>query len=259
MAARFRRTAVAAGVVTALLLLSGCVSIEGRLSLDGQARASGTVTLLLSKQFAAIVGITSLDALSTALEEAPEDEAPDILGGSSDYSVRETDTDYAIDVSLQDATLDDEESMVATVNEAGDQVTFAYTNSADDAGTEGLDLSAGLGRVTLEVDFPGPVVEASGAGVERVDDDTVRWDFPLTESTVATATSEISASAAASGSGILVGVAAASVLAVVVIGLFVRRSRSQRPAVPGGQGPGAGAVPGDEGSGAGAVPGPPEV
>ncbi len=233
MPTALRRVTAALTTIAALLLLSGCLSMEGKLSLDSEARASGTLTVLLSKQFAAILGITSVDALSSAIEDAPEEESlpGGLLDGSGEVSVRETETDFAIDVTLTDAVLEEEDSIVARVNEAGDRVTFTYTNTSEDADTDGLDLTSGLGRVTLEVDFPGPVVEASGEGMEQLDADTVRWDFPLTTSTVATATSEIApeSSSTGVGVGVLAGVAAVAVAALVGIGLVVRR-RSGQPA-----------------------------
>jgi outer membrane murein-binding lipoprotein Lpp len=60
---RTKQVLVTGGLAAGVLLLAGCMSMEGDLTFDDQARADGQLSIAINKQAASLAGIASLDAL----------------------------------------------------------------------------------------------------------------------------------------------------------------------------------------------------
>ena len=69
-----RLTLLAGGLV---LLLSGCFNVNVKISLDSKALASGTYTIEVTKQIAALAGITSAQGLEDALLQSQDTPMPE--------------------------------------------------------------------------------------------------------------------------------------------------------------------------------------
>ncbi|TRZ72809.1 MAG: hypothetical protein D4R95_04570 [Actinobacteria bacterium] len=88
-----------------LLILSGCLNISADISLNAKAEASGSYTVDIPKQVAAMMGITSAGSLESTLLESEDFNLP--RGNSVD--VKETDTSYVMTVKLMNAPLTEDD------------------------------------------------------------------------------------------------------------------------------------------------------
>lgn len=185
---RIKHALVAAGIAAATLFTAGCMSMTADITLNDQAKGSGTLTISVNKQVASLAGIGSADAFKAQLTENDTD-----LPSNASVETKESDTDYIATVTFKDTELDDEE-FGAEVLDNGN-VKFTFVNEGSEATSEDdMFADMDMGNVNLTINFPGEVVEFSGEGATKVDEDTVKWSFPLTASTTATATSLVAAS-----------------------------------------------------------------
>ena len=186
---KFKRTITAAGIAAATLLTAGCMSLTADITLDGQAKGSGSMVISVNKQVASLAGIGSADAFKSQVTGGDT-----ALPPNAKIETSESDTDYIATVSFKDAVMDDEEFGAEVLGNGN--VKFTFVNEGSEPTTE--DDAFGdvdMGNATLTVNFPGEVTDFSGEGATKVDADTVKWAFPLTTSTTATATSLVAASA----------------------------------------------------------------
>ncbi len=240
-----KRVLATAAIAALTMVLAGCISLKATISLDSEARGSGSMAISINKQLASFAGITSADTFEEQLTSDDSDLPP---GSSIDVS--ESDTDFTATVSFEDTVLDDDD-FGAKVLPNGD-VEFTFVNEGAEP-TEGEESPFGdidTGTVTLTVNFPGEVKNFDGEGATQVDADTITWEFPFQTSTTATATSgvsELSLSAtsatSASSSNTPLVVAGLAIIAAVVVGVVVLMSR-RRDQVPATAGP----LPTDPGS-----------
>lgn len=235
-----KRLLTAAGIATLTLLLSACISLKAEITLSPEARATGTMSIAISKQLANFADITSPDDFKSQLD----DDSSDLPEGAS-IDVSESETEYIATVSFEDTALEDD-GFKAEVQANGD-VSFTFVNEGTEPATEENpfgDINAGT--VTVTVNFPGEVTDFSGEGATQVDSDTVMWEFPFETGTTATATSGVStasvtaaaASATSSSSTmmiVLLGLAAL-VAVFVAVALLMRRGKNE-PVVAAGPAP----------------------
>ena len=216
---KLKRTITAAGIAAVTLLTAGCMSLTADITLDDQAKGSGSMVISVNKQVASLAGIGSADAFKSQVTGGDTDLPP-----NAKIETSESDTDYIATVSFKDAVMDDKEFGAEVLGNGN--VKFTFVNEGSEPTTE--DDAFGdvdMGNATLTVNFPGEVTEFSGEGATKVDADTVKWAFPLTTSTTATATSLVAA-----GSFPVLPVAV-GVLALAILGgvgfYVVRRRRTQ--------------------------------
>jgi hypothetical protein len=220
-----RRFVVPAVLASSLaLLLASCMSLRGELTFDRQARASGQLTVALSKQVASQAGITSADAFAAQLS-----------GGNPLGSVRvlENDQAYVATAKVSDRVFTDPDGLSAAVAD-GKAVDFQLKlNLGDAQATSGDHLGLGgvqqLGTIELTVRFPGAVSSFSGPGADQLDRRTVRIKTPLTPSTNGpwTVRSGIDPPASPATTLLPVPLGAAGIGAV---GFLVVRQRRRQPA-----------------------------
>ncbi len=229
-----KRILSVAAIAALTMVLTSCISLKATITLDAEARASGSMTISMNKGLASFLGMTSAGSFKEELESDDSD-----LPRGSQIEVSESDTEYNATVSFEDAVLDDDE-FGAKVLENGD-VQFTFVNEGNEA-TEGEDdlfSDIDTGSVTVTVNFPGEVKEFSGEGATQVDSDTVMWEFPFQTSTTATARSGVSdvsltptsgEGSSSTNSAALVVAGLAVIAAVVFGGVLLSRHREQVPA-----------------------------
>lgn len=185
---RIKHAVMAAGIAAVTLLTSGCMSMTADITLDSQAKGSGSMVVSVNKQLASMAGISSADAFKAIVTESGTD-----TPANARIDASESETDYIATISFADTVLDDKDFGARVLENGNISFTFANEGS-ESAGEDELFADMDLGNATLTVNFPGDVIEFSGEGATKVDADTVKWSFPLTKSTTATATSLVAAS-----------------------------------------------------------------
>lgn len=146
-----RLTLLAVGIV---ISLSGCLNVDVKLTLDSKALASGSYTMEVTKEVAALAGITSAQGLEDALRASGESPLPE--GGS--IETKETDSGYEMTVNMVDAPMTDSDMGAEVLSDGRIKFSFKQDGSADSSGS---DLGLGVGSMKLEITFPGNVVESS--------------------------------------------------------------------------------------------------
>ena len=221
------RVAVAAALVVGL---SGCVSLEADLKLNGNAEASGEMRMSLSKEVASFAGVTDLGVFKSQVQQQGESELP--YGASVTYE--ETDVAYVVVAEFDEAVLADSAGFSAEV--VNDTVQFRFVNGDGESSQEFG--SAGMGTIDLTVEFPGEITSVTGA--EQVDDRAIAY------SGSAGAIGEIVATSKIESASSLASVAAVAFVVALVLGaggvILLRRGRSSTLATPPpvGHDPGAG-------------------
>lgn len=201
------------GLVALMSTLVSCMSVEADLSLDDQARASGTYVVRIDKSVAALLGIGNARDLEDALFS--DDEIPLPRGNSVD--VIDRGTQFELTIALRRVPLDDED-LRATRQQDG-RVRFEFRNSSSSESGDLLEATAG--EITLHLTFPGPIVE-SGAQVERLDATTARISIGLNEAINTFVVSETGAPRS-QRSTLLIGGGILAVGVVLAVGLGRRR------------------------------------
>jgi hypothetical protein len=216
-----KQVLVTGGLAASVLLLSGCMSMEGDLTFDDQARADGQLSIAISKQAASLGGIASLDAFERVMTE-DSDGSSALGGGKGEIAYTETDTDYVATATFQDVDINgDDDTWKAVIADDGN-LEFSYVNEAMDTGDLGGENSD-FGRFDLIVNFPGEVIEFSGEGSTKVDEDTIRWEFPISKANTLTATSTVEVGM--NLAPVIIGGAALGLLAVGGAGAWAWRRR----------------------------------
>ncbi len=95
-------------VPTFILVLSGCLNISADISLNAKAEATGSFTIDVPKQVAAMMGITSAESLESTLLESENFKFP---RGNS-VEVKETDTSFVMTVEMVNAPLTEDEMKI---------------------------------------------------------------------------------------------------------------------------------------------------
>lgn len=225
---RTKQFLVTGGLAASVLLLAGCMSMEGDLTFDDQAKADGQLSIAINKQAASMGGIASLDAFEKAMTEDSSEDS--VLGGDEgEITYTETDTDYVATATFRDVDINSEdETWKAAIAEDGN-LEFSYTNEGMDPGSLGGEDSD-FGRFDMTVSFPGEVLEFSGEGATKVDEDTIRWQFPISKANTIAATSTVEVGMTLAP--VIIGGAALGLLAAGGAGVWAwRRRKSDQSAV----------------------------
>lgn len=208
-----RLTVLAGGIV---LLLSGCFKVDVKLALDSKALASGTYKIEVTKEVAALAGLTSAQSLEDALTQDQNSPLPE---GSS-IETKETDTSYVLTVHVANAPLTDSDMGAEVLADGRIKFSFKQEGSTDSSSAaSGL----GVGSMKLDITFPGKVVEASPEFLDS-GDNSVSLSTTLDKSLDVYAISEASGSKSGSSSPtipIIIGLAL-----LLLIGYGVMRNRA---------------------------------
>jgi len=230
-----RALGLATGGVAALLLLTGCLSITSDMTINSDAKGTGTFALSLEKKAAQLMGITDLKSFASGIKQDSTPGAGSIMSDAK-CDPSETADSFVFTCTFTNAEFTKTDELW-TVTKANNQIVFAMKNSpSSGADTSQLtDLLGGgsLGDITVNLTFPGPIQSVTGAGVTKNSDTTATVKGSMTDSFDVTITS-------ATSSGPKIGLIIAIVvglllLAAIVIGLvlFLVHRSNKRKAIDG--------------------------
>lgn len=211
-----RIVGLAAACVGALLTLTACIDINADVTVNPDATGTGTFELVLQKQAAAMLGVTSADQLGSQIAAEGSGGIP----GMTDCTASETDAGYVYSCSFANETFTGSDGPW-TITKSGETLVFAVRgNAAADATGDAADEpnllgDTSLGTMTVKVTFPGPISQITGTGVEKTSDTTATISTDLGQSV------DVSITAAASSGGLALAPIIVVVVALLVIALIV--------------------------------------
>jgi len=229
---RGRLAGIALVGVLSMLALTGCLSINADMTINSDAKGTGTFALSLQKQAAKLLGITDLTTFTSGIKQ------DDTSGGmlkSATCKASETSDNYVYTCSFTDETFTKPDELW-TVNKSGNTIVFAMKNNPSSSATNGqnADLVGGgsLGDVTVNVTFPGTIQSVTGTGATKTSDTTATVKGAMTDSFDV---SIVSATSSRAPIGLIIAIiAGALILIAIVIALiwFLLRRRSKAPEGP---------------------------
>jgi hypothetical protein len=236
-----RTFGLAAGGAAAMLMLTGCLSINADVSINSDAKGTGTFGISLQKQAAKLMGMNDLNAFKSGIKDDPSSGAGSMLQNAK-CDPSETSDAFVLTCSFSDAEFTKTDELW-TITKANNQIVFAMKNApsagvgadATGGGDAGqlTDLLGGgsLGDVTVNVTFPGPIQSLTGKGATKTSDTTATVTGAMTDSFDVTITSATSSGPPiALIIGLVVGLL---LLLAIVIGLvlfLVHRSNKKKAA-----------------------------
>ena len=231
--------------VLSMVALTGCLSINADMTINSDAKGTGTFALSLQKQAATVLGITDLASFTSGIKQ---DDTAGGMMNSATCKGSETSDNFVYTCSFTDETFTKSDELW-TVNKSGNTIVFAMKNNPSSSATNGqnADLLGGgsLGDVTVNVTFPGTIQSISGKGATKTSDMTATVKGAMTDSFDV---SIVSATSNSAPIGLIIAiVAGVLILIAIVIALiwFLLRRRSKAPEAPAlDAGPGAEAVAG---------------
>lgn len=193
------------GVLAAMLLLSGCFTVEMSLSVDSDDTVSGTMTIAIDEEMASAIGELDPEGMDDPIDIGDIPEGATVEPFNANGQIGQTVTFADVPLEEFSTMMSEDEDGSFTLTRDGDEYVFTGTfemwSSGDLEGegpggmdTEGMEAAMKelleTASFTVSVSFPGEIVDTNGT----VDGTTVTWDL------AATGTSEIYARALADGS-----------------------------------------------------------
>ena len=204
-------------VPTCIFVLTGCLNIGADISLNAKAEATGSFTIDVPKQVAAMMGITSAESLESTLLESENFKFP---RGNS-VEVNETDASYVMTVKMINAPLTRDEMKAEVLPDGRIKFTFGNKGSTE---TGGMDLGIKMGSISVKVVFPGDLVEVSPE-FTKVNGKTITLKVALDENVDAYAISE-PGNNSKSGDKIVIIIVGAIIVASVLAGQVRKRAKN---------------------------------
>jgi hypothetical protein len=127
-----------------ILLLAGCVRLEGEITIDNAGLVTGKLSYALDKSLASQGGINSLEDFKKGATQENNEK----ICASEKYL--ETDRELVFECLFSKSSLNTKDSDLK-VEKIGDQIIFYFKQ------TSSGDSSMDLGKTTLSVVFPGPI------------------------------------------------------------------------------------------------------
>ena len=229
------RTKRSAGLIAvaamAMLVLSACINVTYKLTVNSDATLSGSFTAAVSKEVMSGLGVTSKDLLGEAITSGDMDLGVDAEVAQA-CQESEDETNFIITctvANVQASDLDD----AWTLTKTGDELTFnVVSESQAGIGEESLmPEGMGIGKFSFTATFPGPISSITGNGATKVDDNTVTIAGSLSENFDVT----VVASSEPSGSGqpvwilVILAIAFLAVFALAIV-LLRKGKKKEEPA-----------------------------
>lgn len=224
-----KRTALAVAVVPIALVLSGCLSVTTTMVVNSDATASGEFSIAVAREPAALLGISSADALNGALGESGQAD----FAASSDCVASEDDTFLRLTCPFENQAFNDPTDWLQVQRE-GDSISIAVRNEGQQ---EDL-IDMPLGTLTFEVQTPGPIRSITGAYATQTADNAARVSASMSDKIDVLITSDATGSASLAWLPIAIGLAILVMLIAIVV-LLVLLLKRRRPAPQGTQAPAA--------------------
>lgn len=207
----FRRVG---GSLVLALALTSCINLDVDVTIDGDGLATGSYEVRVSKEAAALVGVSSPEDLERQLVEGEGG----ILPKGNRIEVGERDGFYTLKATLAAVPLT--EDGFRAVKLESDNVRFEFRNDVSEEEAESFGASS-VGTITLRVVMPGKIVASDGFEIrgERV----VDYSGAVSEPVVLFVESE---SGAAGGSWPVMLIVAGVIAGIISIGLIRNGKRS---------------------------------
>lgn len=202
------------GSLVLALALSSCINLDVDVTIDRDALATGSYEVRVSKEAAALVGVSSPEDLERQLVDGDGG----ILPKGNRIEVGERDGFYTLKATLASVPLT-EDGFSAEKLQSGN-VRFEFRNDVSEEEAESFGASS-VGSISLRVVMPGKIVDSDGFEIrgERV----VEYSGPVSESVVLFVESE---SGSAGGSWQVPLIVVGVIAGIVAIGLFRNRRRT---------------------------------
>lgn len=224
-----KRTALAVSAVPIAMVLSGCLSVTTTMAVNSDATASGEFSIAVAREPAALLGISSADALNGALGESGQAD----FAASSDCVASEDDTFLRLTCPFENQAFNDPTDWLQVQRE-GDSILIAVRNEGQQ---EDL-IDMPLGTLTFEVQTPGPIRSITGAYATQTADNAARVSASMSDKIDVLITSDATGSASLAWLPIAIGLAILVMLIAIVV-LLVLLLKRRRPAPQGTQAPAA--------------------
>ena len=237
MPTRVKRSAgVIAVAAMAMLVLSACLSVSYKLTVNSDATVSGTLQAKILKEAASALGLTSAAQLKESITSGDLG-----VGVDSDFSrscmVGEDDTNFTVNCTVdrvQVSDLDEAWSLTKTGNEL---TLHVVTEASGDSGEDSLMPDINLGSFSLTAEFPGPISSITGSGATKIGSNTVEAKGSLNESIDFTVVAAAESSASSSPAWVFVVLGIAVVVVIGIIAVVLRPGRKKDAAVDPGAEP----------------------
>jgi hypothetical protein len=205
----------------ALMTLSACISVTADMTIDSEAKATGTLSLEFEKQAASFMGISSLDDFKGGISQ---DDTAGSLASLTDCVASENDTAYVYSCTFADQEFTKSGEAPWTITKQGDTVVMTVVNEGQSADAGSTLGDASLGSISISATFPGPITEVTGEGATKTSDTTVKVEASLTDAVNVTVVSEASGAGPLKSVLLIVGIiVVVGLIALAVIVLLMRR------------------------------------
>ncbi len=228
------RTKKAAGLLAiaamAMLVLTACINVTYKLTVNSDATVSGTLQAAISKQVLGSLGVTSKEQLNQSLTSGELD-----TGVNSDVAktckVGEDDTNYTITCTIDHVQASDLNEAWSLSKADGNLTLHVVSDTQATAGDQSATPGMSIGDLSFTATFPGPISSITGNGGTKVDENTVTVAGSLSDSFDVTvvAASEPSSSAKLVWIIVIAGLVVLAILAVIA--LAVRRGKKDEAIV----------------------------
>lgn len=199
-----------------MLVLTACMSVTYKLTVNSDATLSGTLQAQISRQAASFLGIGSADQLNQAITSG------DLKDGinadvAKKCQVGEDSANFTISCVIDHVPAAEVNEDWSLTKEGTNLTLHVVSAGQDSSGDNSLMPSMDLGKFSFTAEFPGPISSVTGTGAAKTDANTVKVDGSLNDSIDFTVvgTSEGSGSATSIWIFVILGVAVLAVLAII--------------------------------------------
>lgn len=224
------RTKKASGLIAvaamAILVLTACINVTYKLTVNSDATLSGTLKAEISKQVMSTLGVTTKEQLGEGLTSGDMGIGVDEDLAQSCVESEDT-TNFIITCTIENkqaSEVDDAWSLTKT----GDELTLRVVSEAQGASDEeNLMPEIDLGKFSFTATFPGEISSITGTGATKVGSKTVQANGSLNDAMDFTvvASSEATDSSTNAWVFVILGIAVLAVIAIIV--LVLRKPRKQ--------------------------------
>ena len=216
-----KRTKRSVGLIAvagmAMLVLTACLNVTYKLSVNSDATLSGTLQAQISRQAAILLGITSADQLNEAITTGDLKDSVN-ANVAQQCKVEEDSTNFTVNCivdRVQASEIDDAWSLT----KEGNTLTLHVVSEGEGNSEDSLMPEMDMGNFSFIAEFPGPISSVTGAGAVKTNANTVKVDGSLND------TIDFTAVGSAEGGGsttnvwifVILGVAVLVVLAIILL------------------------------------------
>jgi hypothetical protein len=215
MTTRMKRSAgLIAVAAMAMLVLTACLNVTYKLTINSDATVSGALKAGISKEVMTSLGVTSKEQLDDAIVTGKLDTG---VNGevSQDCVVTDDATNWIITCTVANAQITDINEAWSLTKDDGNLTLKVVSDNQVDAAEEELMPDMDLGSLSFTATFPGPISSITGNGATKVNDNTFTIEGSLNESF------DVTVVAASEPSGSTMKLLILVILAIAVLAVFV--------------------------------------